>query len=245
MKDYLAYLIQWVEQQRQDYNALGYVIGISGGIDSAVVSHLLMRTGAPVQGLLLPSATTSTQDVEDAKLVAESAKCPLLTLPITPLYECFMDSMSPLFNQNAQHQAVIKGNVQARLRMLALYAYAQSHQAIVVGTDNAAEWFTGYFTKFGDGGVDIAPLLALRKEQVYELARLLNVPQQILTKAPSAGLWEGQTDEQEMGVTYQEIDAFLRGEPISAQGRKQIDFWHQRSRHKRRLPTSPVKPKLP
>lgn len=244
MKQYLDYLIQWVEQQRQAYNATGYVVGISGGIDSAVVSHLLMRTGSPVQGILLPSETTSEQDIADAKCVAESANCPLLTLPITPLYQCFMDSMSPLLNSKAERQGVIKGNVQARLRMLSLYAYAQSHQAIVVGTDNAAEWFTGYFTKFGDGGVDIAPLLQLRKEQVYELARLLNVPEQILTKAPSAGLWQGQTDEQEMGVTYQEIDAFLRGEAISTQGKQQIDFWHQRSHHKRCLPASPLAPSV-
>ncbi|HBO38294.1 MAG TPA: NAD(+) synthase [Pasteurellaceae bacterium] len=242
MKDYLNYLQQWLEEQRLEYGAEGYVIGISGGIDSAVVAHLLMKTGSPVQGLILPSETTSSQDIRDAHAVAESAGCPVLEVPIKDVYLSFMQSMQALFNQNAERQNVIAGNVQARLRMIALYAYAQSHRAIVVGTDNAAEWITGYFTKFGDGGADIAPLLQLRKEQVYELGRLLNVPQSVLDKSPSAGLWQGQTDEDEMGVSYADIDAFLRGEPISAQAQKQIDFWHHRSHHKRRMASVPKKP---
>ncbi len=239
MKNYLNYLLQWLEQQRLDYGANGYVVGISGGIDSAVVAHLLTRCGAPVQGLILPSETTSAQDIEDAYLVAASAKCPVLEVPIIDTYRTFMQTMQPLFNAQAERQNVIAGNLQARLRMISLYAYAQSHQAIVVGTDNAAEWLTGYFTKFGDGGVDIAPLLRLRKEQVYELAALLQVPQPLLQKSPSAGLWQGQTDEDEMGVSYRDIDAFLRGESISAQALTQIEFWHNRSHHKRRLPPVP------
>ena len=164
MRQYLNYLVAWLEQQRQAHGAQGYVVGISGGIDSAVVAHLLARTGAPVQGIILPSATTTQQDVTDAYAVAASAPCPVVEAPITAVYDCFMRTMQPLFNPTAERQQVIAGNVQARLRMTALYAYAQSHQALVVGTDNAAEWLTGYFTKFGDGGVDVAPLLRLRKE---------------------------------------------------------------------------------
>ena len=238
MENYLNYLVQWLEVQRQEYGAKGYVVGISGGIDSAVVTHLLMRCNAPVQGLILPSETTSAQDIKDAYAVAENANCPVLELPIIETYRTFMQSMQPLFNDQAERQNVIAGNVQARLRMISLYAYAQSHNAIVVGTDNAAEWHTGYFTKFGDGGVDVAPLLKLRKEQVYQLAKVINDTPSVLDKSPSAGLWQGQTDEAEMGVSYQEIDAFLRGEPVSAQALKQIEFWHNRSHHKRRLPPS-------
>ncbi|MDY4595341.1 MAG: NAD(+) synthase [[Pasteurella] aerogenes] len=240
MENYLNYLVQWLEVQRQEYGAKGYVVGISGGIDSAVVTHLLMRCNAPVQGLILPSETTSAQDIKDAYAVAENANCPVLEVPIIETYRSFMHSMQPLFNDQAERQNVIAGNVQARLRMISLYAYAQSHNAIVVGTDNAAEWHTGYFTKFGDGGVDVAPLLHLRKEQVYQLAKVLNVPQSVLDKSPSAGLWLGQTDEAEMGVSYQEIDAFLRGETVSEQALKQIEFWHNRSHHKRRLPPTPL-----
>ena len=239
MRQYLNYLVAWLEQQRQAHGAQGYVVGISGGIDSAVVAHLLARTGAPAQGIILPSATSTQQDVTDAYAVAASAPCPVVEVPITAVYDCFMRTMQPLFNPAAERQQAIAGNVQARLRMTALYAYAQSHQALVVGTDNAAEWLTGYFTKFGDGGVDVAPLLRLRKEQVYALAELLGVPQAVRDKTPSAGLWQGQTDEAEMGVRYAEIDAFLRGESISDTARRQIDFWHQRSHHKRRMPAVP------
>lgn len=242
MQKYADYLVQWLEAQRADYSARGYVVGISGGIDSAVVAHLLSRTASPAQGLILTSATTSQQDIADACSVAESAGIAVTEVPIAQAYDAFMCSMQSLFNQQAERQNVIAGNIQARLRMIALYAYAQSHQAVVVGTDNAAEWLTGYFTKFGDGGVDIAPLLRLRKEQVYELAHLLNVPRQVIDKSPSAGLWQGQTDESEMGVSYAEIDAFLRGEKVSDNAQKQIDFWHNRSHHKRRLASVPKSP---
>lgn len=245
MQNYLHYLLDWLQAQRLQYGANGadgYVVGISGGVDSAVVAHLLMRTGAPVHGIILPSATTSQQDIADAHAVVQSAKCPVTELPISTVYDSFVQSMQPLFNPGAERRQAIVGNIQARLRMVALYTYAQSHNALVVGTDNAAEWHTGYFTKFGDGGVDIAPLLRLRKEQVYTLAQLLGVPQNVCNKAPAAGLWQGQTDEGEMGVRYAEIDAFLRGEPVSAQAQKQIDFWHRRSRHKRCMPAVPMAP---
>lgn len=238
MEKYVNYLVHWLNEQRENYGAQGFVVGISGGIDSAVVTHLLTQCNAPVQGIILPSETTSAQDIADAYAVAESAGCPVMELPIIETYRTFMQTMQPLFNDQAERQNVIAGNLQARLRMISLYAYAQSHNAIVVGTDNAAEWHTGYFTKFGDGGVDVAPLLKLRKEQVYQLAKVLNVPQSVLDKSPSAGLWFGQTDEAEMGVSYQEIDAFLRGETVSEQALKQIEFWHNRSHHKRRLPPS-------
>ncbi|MGR6980911.1 NAD(+) synthase [Testudinibacter sp. P27/CKL/0425] len=241
LQQYSEYLVQWLEQQRAFYGAKGYVIGISGGIDSAVVVNLLMKTGAPVQGLILPSETTSAQDIADAYAVAQHAGCPVLEVPIIDSYRTFMHSAQPLFRDDAERQNVIAGNVQARLRMTMLYACAQNRQAIVVGTDNAAEWHTGYFTKYGDGGVDVVPLVQLRKEQVFELGHLLNVPQAVLDKAPSAGLWQGQTDEDEMGVSYAEIDAFLRGESVSEQAQKQIDFWHNRSHHKRMLAPAPKK----
>ncbi|MDP8033651.1 NAD(+) synthase [Pasteurella atlantica] len=237
---YADYLVSWLEKQRiENYNANGYTIGISGGIDSAVVACLLAKTGARVQGIALPSANTPAIDIEQSQELAESINCPLLISPITDIYDTFIKSMQPLFNDQAERQNVISGNVQARLRMIALYAHAQSHNHIVVGTDNAAEWHMGYFTKFGDGGADILPLVHLTKAQVYDLARYLNVPQSIINKAPSAGLWVGQTDEDEMGVTYAEIDAYLQGETVSEKALERINFWHNRSHHKRELAAVP------
>ncbi len=239
---YADYLVNWLEKQRiENYKADGYTIGISGGIDSAVVACLLAKTGANVQGIALPSANMPKVDIAQAQELADSINCPLLITPITTTYDAFVQSMQPLFNDQAERQNVISGNVQARLRMIALYAHAQSHNHIVVGTDNAAEWYMGYFTKFGDGGADILPLVHLTKAQVYDLARYLNVPQSIINKAPSAGLWIGQTDEDEMGVTYAEIDAFLRGETVSEKALERIHFWHNRSHHKRELAAVPEK----
>ncbi|PIE47681.1 MAG: NAD(+) synthase [Gammaproteobacteria bacterium] len=244
IEKYSDYLVNWLEEQRSEqYKMTGYVIGISGGIDSAVVAHLLAKTNAPVHGLILPSATTSQSDIEHAKLVAKNVGIDYTIAPIAPTYDTFIETMQPLFNNEAERQNVIAGNVQARMRMIALYAYAQSHKAVVVGTDNMAEWHMGYFTKFGDGGVDVVPLVQLTKGQVYEMAKYLGVPQAILDKAPSAGLWIGQTDEDEMGVSYAEIDAYLESglnsDAVNDKAMERINFWHNRSHHKRMLAPAP------
>lgn len=240
LQDYSDYLVDWLNEQRTElYKMQGFVIGISGGVDSAVVAHLLAKTKAPVHGLVLPSPTTSQADIDDAIAVAKSAGLDYTIAPISAVYNEFITSMASLFNTDADRQNVIAGNVQARLRMVALYAYAQSHQAVVVGTDNAAEWLMGYFTKFGDGGVDVVPLANLTKSQVFDMAKLLGVPQSVLDKAPSAGLWTGQTDEDEMGIRYADIDTHLMGKPVSEQARERIDYWHNRSHHKRMLPPQP------
>lgn len=240
---YIDYLVAWLEDQRRDlYHLDGYTLGVSGGVDSAVCAHLVARTGRPVHALMLPAAVSSEADLQDAEAVLQSAGLTGNIISIAPLYDLAMQQLAPVLNPEPERLNVLRGNLMARLRMILLYTTAQSHRAVVLGTDNAAEVHTGYFTKYGDGAADVLPLAALRKEQVYEMARLLGVPQAVLNKAPSAGLWAGQTDEDEMGVRYSELDAFLRGEAVSAQAEKQIAWWHERSRHKRMLPPVPPAP---
>lgn len=240
MSHYADFLITWLEEQRQSFYQLdGYTLGLSGGIDSAVCAHLLARTGAPVQVLMLPTKVSSDDDLRDAERVLAATGLTGQVISIEPLYQLALASLQSALHPAPERQQVLHGNLMARLRMIMLFTTAQSHRSVVVGTDNAAEIHTGYFTKFGDGAADVVPLARLRKEQVFELARYLGVAPSILNKAPSAGLWTGQTDEDEMGVSYAELDAFLRGETVSDNALKQINFWHNRSHHKRTMPLTP------
>lgn len=237
--DYSNKTISWLKESCLNYPAEGFVIGISGGIDSAVAASLATKTGLPVTALIMPSKNNQDQDMHDAIELIGKLNIPYYTVPIQPVYETFLESTKIFTNSKNDRQHVIKGNAQARFRMMYLYAYAQQNNRIVIGTDNACEWYMGYFTKFGDGAADILPLVNLKKSQVFELGKYLEVPQNILDKAPSAGLWQGQTDEDEMGVTYAEIDDFLDGKKVSDKALERISFWHNRSHHKRTLALTP------
>jgi NAD+ synthase len=132
-----------------------------------------------------------------------------------------------------------QANIKARLRMITLYSYANQLGYMVVGSGNRSELVTGYFTKYGDGGVDILPLGNLVKAQVRELAAYLGVPECIITKPPSAGLWQGQTDESEMGLTYREIDEYLLNDKASDVVRRKLESMFAASEHKRKTPPLP------
>lgn len=240
---YADYVCEWLEEQRRELYAMdGYVLGLSGGVDSAVCAYLLARIDAPKHIYMLPAAVSSAADLADAQAVLDGAGLSGETISIAPMYEAVMGQIGVALSPNLERQQVLHGNLMARLRMVCLYTLAQSHRAIVLGTDNLAESYTGYFTKFGDGAADVLPLARLRKEQVFALGAALGVPEQVLNKAPSAGLWKGQTDEGELGFSYADLDRFLRGESVSAATQERITFWHDRSRHKRILPPQPTAP---
>ncbi|NMA03641.1 MAG: NAD(+) synthase, partial [Clostridiales bacterium] len=142
-----------------------------------------------------------------------------------------------IFNNNAIK--LTDANLRARLRMSTLYVIANNLNYLVVGTDNKAEMYTGYFTKYGDGGVDLQPIAELKKHEVYEWAEALGVPKKVINKDPSAGLWKGQTDEKEMGTTYEKIDLYLDGKSIPERDMRIIQKMHENSAHKRTVPPSP------
>jgi len=142
------------------------------------------------------------QDLKDAKLVAKSLKLRTKLVDLSKVYDVFVKILP-------EGSSLAKANLKPRLRMAALYYFANKFNYLVCGTGNKSEISVGYFTKYGDGGADILPIAGLLKRQVRALAGELNIPSQIISKAPTAGLWHGQTDEGEMGITYRELDDIL------------------------------------
>jgi NAD+ synthase len=183
------------------------VIGLSGGLDSAVSCILAARAIGidHVYPVLLPYANLSTQATLDAMSVIELLK-------ISPSHVARVDIkpiLDPVTSKEFGMDNIRKGNLMARARMMILYDHAKKRKALVVGTENKSEYLLGYFTRYGDEASDIEPLRNLYKTQIYDLAKYLGVPEAILTKKPTAGLWEGQTDEGEFGFTYKDADEIL------------------------------------
>lgn len=244
LEQYIVTLETWLEAELLYRRADNFIFGVSGGVDSAVIAFLLARKFKDrAIGVMMPSHS-HPNDLNDAKLVMEAAGLSYHIVDLTTTHDTLMAAIGDEYNHTGDitKDRVIFGNNSARLRMTTLYTLAQTRNGVVVGTDNAVEWYTGYFTKFGDGGVDIAPLIHLDKDEVFALAKMLGVPQSIIDKKPSAGLWEAQTDEDEMGVTYDALNRHLRGEKVTDAELERIHYWHDRSHHKRAMPRFPAKP---
>ncbi len=193
----------WMHDYAAQAGAEGYVVGVSGGVDSAVTAALAARAvgTAHVLALWLPCHSLP-EDEAYARLVAQALGLSLHTVELSAVFDTFMAALP-----SGSHLA--RANIKPRLRMTTWYYMAQSHNYLVAGTGNRPEMMVGYFTKYGDGGVDIEPLGELYKHEVRALARVLGVPEPVITRAPTAGLWAGQTDEGELGITYAELDAIL------------------------------------
>jgi NAD+ synthase len=194
----------WLREQLTAAGAGGFVFGLSGGVDSATTGALAARAAGPehVLAALLP-CHSQPEDARLGQMVADTFSIPTVTVDLTPAYDALVAALPPSDNRLAP------ANVKPRLRMIAWYYLAQAHNYLVLGAGNKTEIAVGYFTKYGDGGVDLLPLGDLYKTQVWELARELGVPREVVERAPTAGLWPGQTDEGEMGITYHELDQVL------------------------------------
>ncbi|WP_229572613.1 NAD+ synthase [Saccharolobus caldissimus] len=193
-------LREYLEFSRKD----GGIVGVSGGIDSAVTATLLAKATDNFFILLMPSSSTPKVDLEDSftivKMLKAENKYKLINI----------DEIVKLFGDNVEtNDKLILGNIKARTRMILLYAYAQKLNYLVVGTGDKSELLLGYFTKYGDGGVDVLPIGDLYKTQVRMLGKCLGLPERIVTKPSSPALWEGQTAEGELGIDYETIDSIL------------------------------------
>ena len=231
-------LAAWMRERVTEARCQGAVAGISGGIDSAVVAVLCKRAFPDATlGVLMP-CQSSPEDKEHAMLVADKFSIPTREVVLDSVYDSLAGAL-PDFEAESQAGLPAQANVKARLRMITLYFLANQLGYLVIGSGNRSEIAVGYFTKFGDGGVDIAPLGNLVKRQVRELAGFLGVPQEITSKPPSAGLWPGQTDEAELGLTYDEIDEYLLRGLVKQEVREKIEPMIARGEHKRQPPRLP------
>lgn len=228
-------IVTWLRQRVDEAGVKGLVVGVSGGLDSAVVAYLIQKAYPDASlGVIMP-LKTHENDIDHANKVIKGSCVKGLTIDLTDTHHAMFNVIKTeiadgFVGENAQ---LADANLRARLRMSTLYTVATNYNYLVVGTDNASEWYTGYFTKYGDGGVDIQPIIDFTKDEVKEMALYLGVPDEVINKNPSADLWEGQTDENEMGTTYEAIDAFVKGKDVPDKDRDIIETMHRKTMHKR------------
>lgn len=236
----IGFLADYLEQA----GASGYVLGISGGVDSTVAGRLASvacaRTGRSFTAVRLPYGVQG-DEADAAAAVDFIEPTSTLTVDIKPAVDALHEATGGR-DVPPEVADFVKGNIKARQRMVVQYAMAGRLGALVVGTDHAAEAVMGFFTKYGDGAYDVGPLQGLTKAQVRAVGRELGAPGELVEKVPAADLEElrpALPDEVAYGVTYAEIDAYLMGEAVSDRARSVIEDAYRRTAHKRRLPPGP------
>lgn len=230
-------IANWLIERLATAGADGFVLGLSGGVDSATTAALAVRAVGPesVLAAILPCHSQPI-DARLARRVADAFDTPTVTVNLDDAFDSLMGSLPP-----TEHR-LAAANVKPRLRMVTLYYLAQTNNFLVLGSGNKTELLVGYFTKYGDGGVDLLPLGDLYKTEVWQLAGELGVPAEVVERAPSAGLWPGQTDEGELGISYEKLDrvlaAITSGETggIEPSTLERVERMIADSAHKRTMP---------
>ncbi|MCL2026277.1 MAG: NAD(+) synthase [Leptospirales bacterium] len=228
--------IEFIQGVVESAGADGIVYGNSGGKDSALVGILCKMACADTVGLIMPCGSKRNYEIDkdDAERIAEQYS---ISTRVVDLSDARNEIIRVIGEKTPLNDSVI-ANIAPRLRMTALYAVAASENRLVAGTGNLSESYMGYFTKWGDGAYDFNPIADLTVTEVYEFLRFFNAPDFIINKAPSAGLFDGQTDEGEMGITYSNIDNFLLNGKVNEHDKAIIEKFHKSSGHKRKMPTA-------
>lgn len=247
--EFVEIIHSFIKQKIEDANADGILMGLSGGLDSAVVTKLCSDALGPkkILALIMPDATTPEKEVKDAIGFADSLEIEYRTIDISEMVDGIKKLLTPI---DLDDKTV--GNIKARCRMILLYIHSNIENRVVMGTSNKSELLCGYFTKFGDGGADFLPIGDLYKSQILELAKAIKIPENIINKPPSAGLWEGQTDEEELKISYSDLDSILLGIELKLDNRdiaeksgkelpevQRILTIVQKNVHKRKMPLIP------
>ncbi|WP_436358459.1 NAD(+) synthase [Mycoplasma sp. 480] len=227
VQKYTDYLVKWLQDEVAKANMKGVVVGISGGIDSALVATLAKRAFPDNSlGIIMP-INSMQNDQEDIAALVKKFSLKTETISLKETYQTLVEAL-PLNDKLAL------ANIKPRLRMTTLYSFAQEHKYLVLGTDNFSEMYLGYFTKYGDGGVDLLPIVQLTKSEVRAMARYLEIPESIINKTPTAGLWENQSDEAELGFTYNDLETYFKDKSkLDSKTITLIEKQHKISEHKR------------
>lgn len=229
LKEYLDYLVTFIRYEVKKAKCDGVIVGVSGGIDSAVVAALAKKAFPDNYLTVWMPCNSSEIDLKCKNELVKNLDLKCVTVELSNIFEAFKNEINSVIEQSELSLA----NSKARLRMTTIYSMSQTHKYLVLGTDNMDEWHIGYFTKFGDGGCDLLPLVHLLKREVKEAAKILGVPESIINRTPTASLWEDQTDESEIGYSYDEIDDYLINKPVTSDAKKRIEQLHSISEHKR------------
>lgn len=224
-------LVDWLQKKVRDANADGLVFGLSGGVDSAVMAALA-KLAFPHSslGIIMPCHSNPI-DEEHGIIVAKSLDLKTEKVDLTDTFDTLLEST----NLGAGNKLAM-ANTKPRLRMTTLYYYGQSLNYLVAGPTNKSEFVTGYFTKHGDSSVDLLPLASFVKRDIWQLARFLNIPDIIIDKVPTAGLWNNQTDEEEMGFSYEDLDNYIENKEGRDELINRVERMYSISSHKREYP---------
>ena len=237
LKSYLKDVEKFLKDYLEKSHCETFVLGVSGGVDSSLCAAILKNAvGKEKLHCLVMPIDSSEEDTEDGLTLVKDLG---LRYDVIDASEAFHAYRKIFEANNIELDRSTLGNLKARMRMSILYAVAQKEKGLVVGTDNADERFVGYFTKHGDGACDILPIAHLVKSEVVEAAKLYGVRTALAERVPTAGLYQGQTDENEMGVTYQDLDAFILGKDIPEASKKRIEYLNRISEHKRQVTPMP------
>ncbi len=228
-------LVAWIKERVLAAGCRGVVLGLSGGLDSAVLAVLCQRAFPQnTLGVIMP-CLSNNEDKVHAEELAKKFGISTTEVVLDDVFSTLL-KLLPDYRSDPALKQLANANLKVRMRMLTLYYIANQLQYMVAGSSNRSELTIGYFTKYGDSGVDIMPLGNMVKGEVKELARFLGVPPVIIDKPPSAGLWEGQTDEDEMGFSYETLDRYILTGDAPVEIKAKIEAMIARNNHKRFLP---------
>ena len=236
LEAYLEEIQSFLKDYLKNSGCKSYILGLSGGVDSSLVAALARKAvGKDKLFCYSIDIDSNPKDIEDAQRVAKQLDINLKVVNLSDTYHSYLKDLD-----GEDFQRLSKSNLKVRMRMCALFAYAQEYSGLVLGTDNWDERYVGYFTKYGDGAADLLPIVHLTKQEVRESSKILGISEDLYNRVPSAGLFEGQTDEGEMGISYKDLDNYLLGNEINSQAKERIEYLHKISEHKRKAIPEPI-----